>query len=182
MGSRALMNRLYYFTIEDENMLAEAFAELTDDVFVIAYKVQGTDDVFVTTSETRGAMDGRDMTYALLAEEQSNRIALLHSPLSSEELSGYEDALKALALSYRAIAMACVGINGESNLGFDLSEGTEKYTYFTAPAGHTFIWRVFTDRQEAESFLAELTLGDQKSVEWAKAIPLASADELEGFH
>ena len=55
MGSRRLMNRLYYFTIEDESMLAEAFRELDDAVFAITYKVAGTDDVFVTTHETREA-------------------------------------------------------------------------------------------------------------------------------
>ena len=55
MSRRRLMNRLFYFTIEDESMLAEAFADFDDQVFVITYKVGGTDDVFVTTGETREA-------------------------------------------------------------------------------------------------------------------------------
>src|SRR4029453_13599775 len=58
------------------------------------------------------------------------------------------DAVKALALAYRAIALACVGVNGESNLGFDLSNGSRPYTYFTAPAGPPFIWRLFRAREE----------------------------------
>jgi hypothetical protein len=53
--------------------------------------------------------------------------------------------------------MACVGVNGESNLGFDLSKSAKQYTYFTAPAGHTFIWRLFSDRKEAAEFLSKLT-------------------------
>ena len=57
MTTRGLINRLSYFTIEDETMLAEAFAEFDDAVFAITYKVVGTDDVFVTTDETLEAMD-----------------------------------------------------------------------------------------------------------------------------
>ena len=41
------------------------------------------------------------------------------SELSKEELADHEDAIKALALAYRAIAAACVGVNGETDLGFD---------------------------------------------------------------
>ena len=121
MGSRRLMNRLYYFTIEDESMLAEAFSDLDDDVFAITYKVAGTDDVFVTDRETREAIDRHDVPYNLLAEEDAHRIAVYHTPLSREELGDHEDAIKALALAYRAIAAACVGVNGETDLGFDLT-------------------------------------------------------------
>jgi len=176
------MNRLYYFTIEDESMLAEAFAEFDDQVFAITYKVGGTEDVFVTTAETREAMDRYDVAYNLLAEEDSSKISLFHTPLSREELVDYEDAVKALALAYRAIAVACVGINGETDLGLDLSDGTQHYTYFTAPAGHTFIWRMFHKKEEAVEFLDKLTLSDQEAVSWAKAIPLESSAELAGFH
>ncbi len=182
MSRGSLVNRLYYFTIEDESMLAEAFAEFDDQVFAITYKVGGTEDVFVTTAETREAMDRYDVPYNLLAEEDASRIALYHTPLSREELSDYEDAVKALALAYRAIAVACVGVNGETDLGFDLSDGTRRYTYFTAPAGHTFICRLFHDRQEAHDFLNKLTLGDRGALAWAKAIPLGSSEELKGFH
>ena len=182
MSRRSLMSRLYYFTIEDESMLAEAFADFDEDVFAITYKVGGSEDVFVTTAETREAMDRNDVPYNLLAEEDANRVAVYHTPLSKEELSDYEDAIKALALAYRAIAIACVGINGETDLGFDLSDGTKRYTYFTAPAGHTFIWRLFHQRDEAVDFLNKITLGDRQAVSWAKSIPLASTDELVGFH
>jgi hypothetical protein len=98
------MNRLYYFTIEDESMLAEAFSDLDDAVFAITYKVAGTDDVFVTTGETREALDRHDVSYNLLAEEEADRIAVYHTPLSREELADHEDVIKALALAYRAIA------------------------------------------------------------------------------
>jgi len=182
MSTRRLVNRLYYFTIEDESMLAEAFAEFDDQVFAITYKVGGTEDVFVTTAETREAMDRYDVAYNLLAEEDASRVSLFHTPLSREELADYEDALKALGLAYRAIALACVGINGETDLGFDLSEGTDDYTYFTAPAGHTFIWKVFRERDDAVEFIDKLTLSDRNAVTWAKSIPLASSDELAGFH
>jgi hypothetical protein len=176
------MNRLYYFTIEDEGILAEAFSQFGEEIFAIAYKVAGTDDVFVTTSETKDAMDRADVPYNLLAQEEGARIAVYHSPLSREELGEFEDPVKALALAFRAVAVACVGVNGESNLGFDLSDGARHYTYFTAPAGHTFIWRLFHDRDEAVRFLDELTMGDRKAVEWAQSIPLASSRELKTYH
>jgi hypothetical protein len=182
MSPRRLLNRLFYFTIEDESMLAEAFEDFDDDIFAITYKVAGTDDVFVTTGETREAMDRNDVPYNLLADEDAARVSIYHTPLSREELADHEDALKALALAYRAIALACVGVNGETDLGFDLSDGTRHYTYFTAPAGHTFIWRIFHDREEAQEFLRKLTLGDQAAENWARAIPLASSDELASYH
>jgi hypothetical protein len=182
MAARRMMNRLYYFTIEDESILAETFAQLDKDVYAITYKVAGTEDVFVTTSETKDAMDRNDIPYNLLAEEDGAKIALYHSPLSREELGDYEDAVKALALAYRAIGVACVGVNGEANLGFDLSNGARHYTYFTAPAGHTFIWRLFHERDEAVDFLRKLTAGEKKAVEWAESIPLASSKELKSYH
>ncbi len=178
MAARRTQPRLFYFTIEDEGMLAEAFSNLKPEVMGIAYKVVGTEDVFVTTSETKDALDRNDVHYNLLGEEDGLRIALYHSPLSREELGDYEEPLKALTLAYRAIAAACVGVNGESDLGFDLSEGAQNYTYFTAPAGHTFIWRLFHTRDEAHDFLDKLTIGDKRALEWAEAIPLKSAKEL----
>ncbi len=182
MAQRRARNRLFYFTVEDESILAESFAQLEKDVYAITYKVAGTEDVFVTTAETKDAMDRKDMPYNLLAEEDGTRIALYHSPLSREELSDFEDEVKALAVACRAIALACVGVNGETNLGFDLSNGAKNYTYFTAPAGHTFIWRLFRERDEAVDFLTKLTAGDKKAVEWAEAIPLGSSKELKSPH
>ena len=67
-------HRLYYFTIEDESMLAEAFAELDGDSLAITYKVAGSEDVFVTTADTRDALDRNDVPYNLLAEEDSTRM------------------------------------------------------------------------------------------------------------
>lgn len=182
MAARNRLNRLYYFTIEDEGMLAEAFSQFEKENFAITYKVMGTDDVFVTTRETKEAMDRHDVPYNLLAEEEAHRISLYHSPLSREELAEYEDPIRALALAHRAIAMACVGVNGETNLGFDLSDGAKQYTYFTAPAGHTFIWRLFTERREALAFLEKLTMGDRRAIEWAQSIPLGSSMELKSYH
>ena len=182
MSPRRLINRLSYFTIEDESMLAEAFAEFDEDTFAVTYKVNGTEDVFVTTAETREAMDRNDVPYNLLAEEDSNKIAVYHTTLSKEELGDYEDAIKALALAYQGVAIACIGINGETDLGFDLSNGATGYTYFTAPAGHTFIWRVFQKRDAAIDFLSKLSLNDKSVVNWAKSIPLASSAELSSYH
>ncbi|HYO13812.1 MAG TPA: hypothetical protein VE685_11520 [Thermoanaerobaculia bacterium] len=183
MAARRMMNRLYYFTIEDESILAETFSQLEKEVYAITYKVTGTEDVFVTTAETKDAMDRNDIPYNLLAEEDGAKIAIYHSPLSKEELGDYEDAVKALALACRAIALACVGVNGESNLGFDLSSnGAKSYTYFTAPAGHTFIWRLFHDRDDAVNFLHKMTAGEKKAIEWAESIPLATSKELKSYH
>jgi hypothetical protein len=182
MSARRNMNRLFYFTTEDESILAESFPRVDDSAFAITYKVQGTDDVFVTNAETREAMERHDIPHNVLAEEDGSRIALLHSPLSAEELGEYDDSLKALALAYRAVAMACVGVNGEGNLGFDLSDGTKQFTYFTAPAGHTFIWRTFGTKDEARDFLTKFTLNDPKTLEWVDSIPLTNSGELEGFH
>lgn len=180
---RRLDNRLYYFTVEDESLLAEVFPRLEDDTYAIAYKVTGTDDVFVTTAETKEALDRHDVPYNCLAEEDGNRISLFHSALSREELSDYEDALKALALAYRAIGLSCVGVNGDSNV--KMVDGPKHYTYFTAPAGHTFLWRLFTDRAEAIAFHGgEENEGDKdpSAVEWAEGLPLASAEELVTYH
>jgi len=182
MSARRLMSRLYYFTIEDESMLAEAFPQFEEEGIAITYKVVDTDDVFVTTADTREAMDRHDVPYNLLAEEEADRIAIYHTPLSREELGEHEDSLKALALAYKAIAVACVGVNGEADLGFDLSAGTDRYTYFTAPAGHTFIWRLFSSRDDASDFLEKLTGEDKDAKAWVKTIPLASAEELTGYH
>lgn len=182
MSPRRLMSRLSYFTIEDESMLAEAFAEFAEDIFAVTYKVDGTDDVFVTTAETREAMDRNDVPYNLLAEEDSNKIAVYHTMLSKEELTDYEDAIKALALAYQGVAIACIGVNGETDLGFDLSDGAKGYTYFTAPAGHTFIWRVFQERDDAIDFLSKLSLNDKTVVGWANSIPLESSTELTSYH
>lgn len=181
MSSR-MSSRLFYFTVEDESMLAEAFPRFENEGFAIAYKVLPTEDVFVTTADTREAMDRHDVPYTLLAEESGDRVAIYHSLLSREELGDFEPALKALALAHRAIAMACVGVNGETELGFDLAESTERYTYFTAPAGHTFIWRLFRDRDEAQTFLEKQTVGDETALAWAEAIPLESSEELTGYH
>ncbi len=182
MPPRRHLNSLFYFTIEDESMLAEAFTDIDEDIFAVTYKVEGSEDVFVMTAETREAMDRHDVPYNLLAEEDPNRISIYHTPLSKEELGDYEDAVKALTLAYKGIAAACVGINGETDLGFDLTDTIRNYTYFTAPAGHTFIWRLFHNRFDAEAFLDKLTLGDRNALAWAKAIPLETSDELVGFH
>ncbi len=174
---------LYYFTVEDESILAEAFSQFEEDGLAISYKVEDTESVFVTTSDTREALDRHDVPHTVLAEEDANRISLYHSALSKEELADYEDELKALTLARRGIAMACVGVNGDANLGFDIGKtGTKPFTYFTAPAGHTFIWRVFQKRTEAKSFLKKLTLSDQDAANWAEGIPLTSSRELAGFH
>ena len=182
MSPRHLMNRLYYFTIEDDSMLSEAFARFEQDVYAISYKVRGTDDVFITTHDTKQVMDQHDVPYNLLAEEESSRIAVLHTAQSREELAGYEDALKALALAHRSIALVCLGINGDADLAFDLSEGPHQYTYFTAPSGHTFIWRLFTSRDDAQLFLARRMMGQREALEWGETIPLASAEELSSYH
>ena len=119
MASRRLLNRLYYFTVEDEGILAEAFPKFEQQSFCIAYKVVGTDDVFVTTAETKEAMDRHDVPYNLLADEEAGKIALLHTTQSKEELGDFEDAIKALVLAHRAIAAACVG-HGDADLGVAL--------------------------------------------------------------
>jgi hypothetical protein len=182
MASRRLLNRLYYFTVEDEGILAEAFPKFEAESFCIAYKVDGTDDVFVTTAETKEAMDRHDVPYNLLADEESGRVVLLHTAQSKEELADHEESVKALVLAHRAIAAACVGVNGDPDLGFELSTSPQDYTYFTAPAGHTFVWRLFADRKEAATFLRKRTGGDRKALEWAEGLPLASAKELKSYH
>ena len=50
--ARRINNRMFYFTIEDESILAESFTQFEADVFAITYKVFGSEDVFVMTSET----------------------------------------------------------------------------------------------------------------------------------
>ncbi|MDX1382312.1 MAG: hypothetical protein R3190_01650 [Thermoanaerobaculia bacterium] len=176
------MRRLYYFTIEDEGILAESFAKLDEGAFAITYKVRGTEDVFVTTTETREAMDLGDVPYNLLGEEETSHVGIYHTPQSQEELGDYDDAIKALAIACRAIAVACVGVNGEVDIGMDLSESASNYSYFAAPAGHTFIFRTFETRDEAIDFVDKFTAGDKDAVEWAENLPLASNEELQTFN
>ena len=182
MASRRLLNRLFYFTVEDEGILAEAFPKFEHETFCIAYKVVGTDDVFVTTAETKEAMDRHDIPYNQLAEEEAGRIGNHHSPQAKEELSEYEDALRALVLAHRGIGATCVGINGEPEVGALVAGSPEEYSYFTAPAGHTFLWRLFGDRREAVSYVKKNLGGDRKTLEWAESLPLASARELKSYH
>ena len=176
------MRPLYFFTIEDEGILAEAFESLAEETYAITYKLRGSDDVFVATAGTKEALDLQDVPYNLLAEEEGSKIGVWHTALSKEELGDYEDGIRALTVAFRAIGAACVGVNGDPDLGFDLSEGTTKHTYFTAPAGHTFIFRLFTDRDDAIDFLTRFTAEDKDAMEWASALPLESADELPTFH
>ena len=177
---RRLDNRLYYFTVEDESLLAEVFPKFEDENYAIAYKVMGTDDVFVTTADTKDAMDRHDVPFNHLAEEEGIKISLYHTALSREELGEYEDALKALALAYRAIGLVCVGVNGSDKV--DLSDGPKNYTYFTAPAGHTFLWRLIFKRQEAVDFMEKAYDGEGAAADWASTLPLTSSEELVGYH
>jgi hypothetical protein len=163
-----LDNRLYYFTVEDESLLAETFPRLGDETYAIAYKVVGTDDVFVTTAETKDAMERHDLPYNCLAEEDGIRVAIFHNELSREELGDYEEALKALALANRSIALFCVGVN--------------HYSYFSAPAGHTFLWRLFTSRAEAIEYVEARHADLPHAVEWAHSMALTSSDELATYH
>lgn len=172
---------LYYFTVEDESLLAETLPRFEDDSHAIAFKVEGTDDVFVTTAETRNAMERHDVPFNQLAEEDGTRLGLHHTPLSREELADFEDGLRALTLAYRAIGMACVGVNGAAAL--DLEDGgVENYTYFTAPAGHTFLWRLVRSRDEARAFVEKQWGEDAAAMEWAESLPLASNEELASYH
>ena len=102
------MSRLYYFTIEDEGLLAEAFSNFDSDTMAITYKVLDTEDVFIAPSETKDALDRQDVQLNLLAEEDSSKVSVYHSPLSREELGDYEEALKALTLACHGMAIACV--------------------------------------------------------------------------
>lgn len=174
-----LDNRLYYFTVEDESLLRETFPRFGEDTYAIAYKVMGTEDVFVTTAETKDAMERHDVPHNRLAEEDGIRVAIHHTELSREELGDYEDALKALALSYRSIGLVCVGINGDK---LDLSDSIKSYCYFTAPAGHTFIWRSFKTRDEAVEFVENRLDADEEALEWARSLPLETSDLLVSYH
>jgi len=180
--SRRLLNRLYYFTVEDEGLLGEAFPKFESQGFYIAYKVVETDDVFVTTAETKEAMDRQDLQYNLLAEEETARIALHHLPQSKEELGDFDDSIKALVVAHRGIAAACVGVNGDPAIGELVAGDPEGYSYFTAPAGHTFLWRIFPDRKSAIAFSKKIWPHDKKALDWAQAIPLASSRELKSYH
>ena len=48
-SSRRVMSRLYYFTIEDEGLLAEAFSNFDSDTMAITYKVLDTEDEALQT-------------------------------------------------------------------------------------------------------------------------------------
>lgn len=180
--SRRLLNRLYYFTVEDEGLLGEVFPKFDSEGFFIAYKVIETDDVFVTTAETKEAMDRQDLQYNLLAEEETARISLLHTAQSKEELNDFEDSIKALVVAHRGIAAVCIGVNGDPAIAELVAADPDGYSYFTAPAGHTFLWRLLPDRRSAVRFVKKLWPDDKKALEWAQSIPLVSARELKSYH
>jgi hypothetical protein len=182
MSSRRGLSRLYYFTVEDEGILAEAFPKFEQETYGIAYKVVDTDDVFVTTGETKEAMDRHDVPYNLLAEEEAGRIAIYHSIQSKEELSDFDDPLRALVLAHRGIAAICVGVNGDPAIGPLIAASPSDYSYFTAPAGHTFLWRILPDRKSVVGFVKRHLGADKKALEWAESVPLASARELKSYH
>jgi len=182
MNPRRLLNRLYYFTVEDEGILAEAFPKFDPQGFFIAYKVVETDDVFVTTAETKEAMDRSDLPYNLLAEEETTVISIWHSAQSKEELADFEDSLRALVLAHRGIAAVCIGVNGEATISDQVAATPESFSYFTAPAGHTFIWRLFSDRRSVLRYIKKTQPDDPKALEWAESIPLVSARELKSYH
>ena len=56
------------------------------------------------------------------------------------------------------------------------------FSYFTAPAGHTFLWRLLPDRKSAVACVKKLLPGDKKALEWAESVPLTSARELKSYH
>ncbi len=180
--ARNLNTRLTYFTVEDEGILAEAFSEFEKEVFAITYKVTGTEDVFVTTKRDQGG-DG-PARRALQPARRRGRREDPALPLAAvaRGTGRLEDAVKALALANRAIALACVGVNGETNLGFDLSNGPKNYTYFTAPAGHTFIMRLFFDRKEAVKFLEKLTMRRHQGGRVGEVDSARRASELKSYH
>ena len=117
MAARRMMNRLFYFTIEDESILAESFAQLEKEVYAITYKVVGTEDVFVTTSETKDALDRHDIPYNLLAEEDGSRSRSSIRPCRARSWPITRTPIKALALAWRAIAVACVGVTASRTWG-----------------------------------------------------------------
>ena len=90
--------------------------------------------------------------------------------------------MKALVLAHRSIGAACVGVNGDPDLGLTVGSNAADFSYFTAPAGHTFIWRLFAERKEAISFLKKRMPGEKRAQEWAESIPLSSAKELKSYH
>jgi hypothetical protein len=182
MASRRGLSRLYYFTVEDEGILAEAFPKFEQENYCIAYKVVETDDVFVTTAETKEAMDRHDVPYNLLAEEEAGKLALLHTAQSKEELADFDDPVRALVLAHRGVAAVCVGVNGDAAVGALAAANPTEYSYFTALAGHTFLWRILPDRKSTVGFVKKLYPGDKKALEWAESIPLASAKELKSYH
>ena len=182
MGSRRGLSRLYYFTVEDEGILAEAFPKFEQENYCIAYKVIETDDVFVTTAETKEAMDRHDVPYNLLAEEEAQKISILHSAQSKEELADFDDPIRALVLAHRGVAAVCVGVNGDATVGALVATSPSDYSYFTALAGHTFLWRILPDRKSTVGFVRKFYPGDKKASEWAESIPLASAKDLKSFH
>jgi hypothetical protein len=64
----------------------------------------------------------------------------------------------------------------------DFSDGIQKYTYFSAPAGHTFLWRLFTSREEAAEYVTERYSDFQPAVDWARGLPLTTYEELTSYH
>ena len=116
------------------------------------------------------------LTYAKLPPTPLEQSEMLEQMRALEH--GYR--IKVVAVAHRSIGAACVGVNGDPETAPLVIAEPERFTYFTAPAGHTFLWRLFEERREAVAF--EKKRGDRKAVEWAEGLPLASAKELKSYH
>ena len=85
-------------------------------------------------------------------------------------------------IAHRGVAAVCVGVNGDASVGALVATSPSDYSYFTALAGHTFLWRILPDRKSTIAFVKKLYPGDKKALEWAESIPLGSAKELKSYH
>ena len=184
MASRRLLNRLYYFTVEDEGILAEAFPKFETEAFCITYKVVGHGRRLRHHGRDQGG-DGPARRALQPARRggvgRGSRCSTRAQ--SKEELGEYEDALKALVLAHRAIAVACVGVNGDPDLGCPLAaERAGLHLLHRAGRAHLHLAPVRPTASEAVAFLKKRTAGDKKALEWAESIPLSSARELKSYH
>lgn len=182
MSVRCIMLCFFYFIIEDEGMFVEVFNNFEIEVYVIVYKVDGIEDVFVMMSEMCEVFDCKDVFYNLLVEEDVLCIVIYYLLFLIEEFLDFEDVIKVLVLVYCVIVVVCVGVNGEFDFGFDLSEGVKNYIYFMVFVGYIFIFCLFIDCDEVYGFFDKFMIGDIKVFEWVEVILFEIVEDLVSFY
>lgn len=112
-------------------------------------------------------------------------VAIYYGPrLRDVESLPFEESLRTRVLSARGIAGAWITFDQFGARTVHESEGpTDPIFFLRRPAGTTaHVWRLFSRRAEAQSYMTEHFGHDREGREWADALPVESFAELLERH